>query len=57
MTEDIHLLPTQLHGMVLNEAMGKLQQKSSCFVLYAAAILQACASFQDFYISITDSNI
>lgn len=58
MTEDIHLFPTQLHGMELDEAIGKtLTEKCMCFVLYSAAILQICASSQVFYTSIMDSNI
>lgn len=34
MTEDIHLLPTQLHGMEFDEAMGKLWQKNVCVMFY-----------------------
>jgi hypothetical protein len=39
MTEEIYLLPKQLHSMELDEAMGKLSEKNVCVLFY---ILQQC---------------
>jgi len=39
MTEDIYLLPKQLHSMELGEAMGKISEKYVCVLFY---ILQQC---------------